>query len=102
VDNAIKYSPADSEIAMRTFVSGSDAVLEVRDAGAGIAADRGALIFDRHYRVNPGGRGAGLGLAIAKWAVEVHRGNLTWQPGTPGGSVFRITLPRAGSASRAA
>jgi heavy metal sensor kinase len=95
VDNAIKYSPADTEIGIRAFVSGGDAVLEVRDAGAGIAPDRGALIFDRHYRVDPGGRGAGLGLAIAKWAVEVHRGHLTCQPGSTGGSVFRITLPRA-------
>ena len=95
VDNAIKYSPADTEIAVRTFVSDADAVIEVRDAGAGIAPDRGARIFDRHYRVNSGGRGTGLGLAIAKWAVEVHRGHLTWQPGTNGGSIFRITLPRA-------
>jgi heavy metal sensor kinase len=102
VDNAIKYSPADTEIAIRTFVSETDAVLEVRDAGAGIAPERGALIFDRHYRANAGGRGAGLGLAIAKWAVEVNRGQLAWQPATGGGSVFRITLPRAGSASRAA
>jgi heavy metal sensor kinase len=104
VDNAIKYSPADSEIAIRTFLSDADVVLEVRDAGAGIAPERGALIFDRHYRANAGGRGAGLGLAIAKWAVEVNRGQLTWQPATGGGSVFRMTLPRAttGGAIRAA
>jgi signal transduction histidine kinase len=104
VDNAIKYSPADTEIAIRTFVTDADVVLEVRDAGAGIAPERGALIFDRHYRANSGGRGAGLGLAIAKWAVEVNRGQLTWQPAAGGGSIFRITLPRAttGGATRAA
>jgi heavy metal sensor kinase len=103
VDNAIKYGPADSEIAVRTVVSGGEVILEVRDAGAGIAPERGARIFDRHYRGDAGGRGAGLGLAIAKWAVEVNRGELTWQPLTGGGSVFRITLPRATSgASRAA
>ena len=103
VDNAIKYSPADTEIAIRTFVTDADVVLEVRDAGAGIAPEGGARIFDRHYRANSGGRGAGLGLAIAKWAVEVNRGELTWQPATGGGSVFRITLPRAtAGATRAA
>jgi signal transduction histidine kinase len=103
VDNAIKYSPADSEIAIRTFASAADVVLEVRDAGAGIAPERGARIFDRHYRGEAGGRGAGLGLAIAKWAVEVNRGQLTWQPASGGGSIFRITLPRATEgASRAA
>jgi heavy metal sensor kinase len=103
VDNAIKYSPADSDIAIRTFVSDADVALEVRDAGSGIAPDRGARIFDRHFRVNTSGQGAGLGLAIAKWAVEVHRGQLTWQPASGGGSIFRITLPRAtAGASRAA
>ena len=103
VDNAIKYSPADSEIAIRTFALGGNVVLEVRDAGAGIAPERGARIFDRHYRGDAGGRGAGLGLAIAKWAVEVNRGQLTWQPVSGGGSVFQITLPRStAGASRAA
>jgi signal transduction histidine kinase len=104
VDNAIKYSRSDSEIGIRTFVSGGDVALEVRDAGAGIAPERGARIFDRHYRADAGGRGAGLGLAIAKWAVEVNRGELTWQPAAGGGSVFRITLPRAtaGASFRAA
>ena len=104
VDNAIKYSPADSEIAIRTFASDAEVVLEVRNAGAGIAPDRGARIFDRHYRAEAGGRGAGLGLAIAKWAVEVNRGQLTWQPWSGGGSIFRMTLPRAntGGAIRAA
>jgi heavy metal sensor kinase len=104
VDNAIKYSRSDSEIGIRTFVSGGDVALEVRDAGAGIAPERGARIFDRHYRADAGGRGAGLGLAIAKWAVEVNRGQLTWQPAAGGGSVFRITLPRAtaGASFRAA
>jgi heavy metal sensor kinase len=104
VDNAIKYSPAGSEIALRTSVAPGDVVLEVRDAGTGIALERGARIFDRHYRGDAGGRGAGLGLAIAKWAVEVNRGQLTWQPAGGGGSIFRITLPRAtaGTSFRAA
>ena len=42
------------------------------------SAARGSSIA--HYRAEAGGRGAGLGLAIAKWAVEVNRGQLTWQP----------------------
>jgi heavy metal sensor kinase len=103
VDNAIKYSPADSEIVIETFASDAGVILEVRDAGAGIAPDSGARIFDRHFRAEAGGRGAGLGLAIAKWAVEVNGGQLTWQPWSGGGSIFRITLPAADSgATRAA
>jgi heavy metal sensor kinase len=103
VDNAIKYGAPDSEIGIGVCSRGTDAVLEVRNAGAGIAPDRGLRIFDRHYRASSGGRGKGLGLAIAKWAVEVHRGQLTWEPVQEGGTVFRITLPGASSGfSRAA
>jgi signal transduction histidine kinase len=95
VDNAIKYSPQGSEIALIVSTSEAGTVLEVRDAGPGIAPDRGARIFDRHYRAGAAGPGAGLGLSIAKWAVEANRGQLTWEPRSGGGSVFRITLPRA-------
>ena len=99
VDNAIKYGPAGSEISLAVASRKGDVVLEVRDHGPGIAADRGARIFDRHYRVGTAGRGAGLGLAIAKWAVEANRGQLTWEARTEGGSVFRISLPGAAAGS---
>jgi heavy metal sensor kinase len=103
VDNAIKYSPVGSEIVVSVSTMAGDVRLEVSDKGPGIAADRGARIFDRHYRAGAEGRGAGLGLAIAKWGVEANRGQLTWTARNGGGSVFRITVPNpvAGS-SRAA
>ena len=99
VDNAIKYSPSGSEIAIAVSTAGGDVTLEVRDTGPGIAADRGARIFDRHYRAGAEGRGAGLGLAIAKWGVEANRGQLTWAARSGGGSVFRITVPSAAAGS---
>jgi heavy metal sensor kinase len=103
VDNAIKYSPADSEIGVAVLTMAGEVVLEVSDRGPGIAAERGARIFDRHYRAAAEGRGAGLGLAIAKWGVEANRGQLTWAARIGGGSVFRITVPSpAAGSSRAA
>jgi signal transduction histidine kinase len=45
--------------------------------------------------------GIGLGLSIAKWAVEVNRGELTWEARAGGGSTFRIALPRTDSGNGA-
>jgi heavy metal sensor kinase len=97
VDNAIKYSPADSEIQIRVAATGSQASLDVSDNGPGIAPERGARIFDRFYRAANGVNrvGVGLGLSISKWAVEANRGELSWEDKAGGGSIFRITLPTA-------
>jgi heavy metal sensor kinase len=97
VDNAIKYGNADSEIQIDVRTAGTQAILEVSDSGPGIDPERGAHIFDRHFRASPssGRRGLGLGLSIAKLAVEAHHGAIAWEPRASGGSTFRITLPRA-------
>lgn len=96
VDNAIKYSPVESQIHVRACVSTTHASLEVSDSGPGIDQERSARIFDRFYRGAYAGdcRGIGLGLSIAKWAVEANRGELTWEARAGGGSTFRIALPR--------
>jgi heavy metal sensor kinase len=97
VDNAIKYSPITSTIAIRVRVNGERATLEVADEGSGIAVEHRDRIFDRFFRVDEGrsreSGGTGLGLAIAKWAVDVNGGNISVESGATGGSVFRIVLP---------
>lgn len=102
VDNAIKYSPSDGRIDVRVSASDAGATLEVSDAGPGIAPDRGARIFDRFYRAGPvqgadagaaDRGGVGLGLSIAKWAIEANGGELMWQERPGGGTTFRLTLP---------
>jgi heavy metal sensor kinase len=97
VDNAIKYSPPGSAIAVRVHAAGGHAMLEIADQGAGIAAEHRDRIFDRFFRLDQGrsrdSGGTGLGLAIAKWAVEVNGGHITVEESSKGGSVFRITLP---------
>ena len=97
VDNAIKYSPQASTIDVRVRMEGGRAVLSVADQGAGIAPEHRERIFDRFFRLDEGRSrdegGAGLGLAIAKWAVEANGGHITVESGTQGGALFRITLP---------
>jgi heavy metal sensor kinase len=97
VDNAIKYSPRASTIDIRVRTDGHHAFLTVADQGPGIAAEHRERIFDRFFRLDEArsrdSGGAGLGLAIAKWAVELNGGQISVDNGASRGSVFRIVLP---------
>lgn len=78
-DNAAKYSPEGHPITLRSFVDEQGIpCFAVQDNGAGIAANDIPHIFERFYRADPArGRqtgGAGLGLSIAKWTVDKHKG----------------------------
>jgi heavy metal sensor kinase len=97
VDNAIKYSPLASSIAIRVRADGKQAILTVADEGPGIALEHRARIFDRFFRLDDArsrdSGGAGLGLAIAKWAVEANGGQISLEGGADRGAIFRIVLP---------
>lgn len=108
VDNAIKFSPAGGRISVTARESGARAVLEVRDSGPGVSAESRTRVFDRFYHEEQAGPGeatrggAGLGLSIAKWAVEANGGELSLQSTGAEGSTFRISLPRAAPERRRA
>jgi heavy metal sensor kinase len=98
VDNAIKYSPRESEIFIELRRLSIDmGEIIIIDRGPGITAAEQALVFDRFYRTDEGrsreSGGTGLGLSIAKWAVEVHAGSIGVLPGSAGGSCFYVRLP---------
>ena len=98
VDNAIKFSPVGGGIRIRVAENADEATLDVIDSGGGIGAADHDRIFDRFYRAAnvPGGAtGVGLGLSIAKGAVEANGGRLTLAASSADGSTFRIALPRA-------
>ncbi|MBU2097488.1 MAG: HAMP domain-containing histidine kinase, partial [Gammaproteobacteria bacterium] len=72
IDNAIKYSPENTQITLSTQIESGRVGLTVSDQGYGIApADLGP-IFERFVRLNRRGDGAGLGLAIARTIIEAH------------------------------
>ena len=102
VDNAIKHSPVGGDICIRVSDSGAAAEIDVSDTGPGIPVDLQNRIFDRYYRAGQPDhgetRGAGLGLAIAKRAVEANGGQLSLVRASESGSTFRITLTRSAGA----
>jgi heavy metal sensor kinase len=97
VDNAIKYSPDGTEILIEVGAMADDKVeIDIMDAGPGIPAHEQTRIFDRFHRTDEGrsrqSGGAGLGLAIAKWAVEVQKGCIGVTEREGGGSRFYLRL----------
>ena len=97
VDNAIKFAPAGSGIVIRVGESNGRAIVDVIDRGPGVPAAARDRIFDRFFRASSSPAdvtGSGLGLSIAKSAVETTSGTLTLEQSDEHGSTFRITLPR--------
>jgi signal transduction histidine kinase len=97
--NAIKYTPGGGSIRVVVKLASGEAVIEVKDTGPGISAADRQRIFERFYRVD-GGRsreagGVGLGLAIARWAVEANGGRIEVESEEGRGALFRIVLPLA-------
>jgi len=99
LDNAIKHSPDGGEVRVVVRDRSGAPVVEVIDTGPGIAPEHHEAIFQRFYRVDPARSrdvgGVGLGLCIARWAVEVHGGQIELESHEGKGSTFRIVLASA-------
>ncbi len=98
IHNAVKYSHAGQAISVRVANgSGNRVSIEIQDRGPGIPPEDQPKVFDRFYRVDKArwreSGGAGLGLSIAKWAVEAHGGTITLNSEVDKGCTFRISLP---------
>jgi heavy metal sensor kinase len=99
LDNALKYTLAPGKVTLSALKNEEQGrvVVTVEDSGIGIAPEDQARIFERFYRVDKARSrelgGAGLGLAIARWIVQLHKGSLTVKSELGKGSAFRVELP---------
>jgi heavy metal sensor kinase len=97
IDNAVKYTPTGGSITVGLMRSDNSALAEFRDTGIGISANDLPNIFERFYRADKTRSrefgGVGLGLSIARWVTEAHKGSIEVQSTAGTGSVFRIRLP---------
>ena len=97
-DNAVKYSPAGSEVILSCRNDGAgNCVLSVEDHGQGISKEDLPKIFDRFYRSDKARKseagGHGLGLSIARIIVVAHEGRINVRSRLGEGTVFSVTLP---------
>jgi signal transduction histidine kinase len=94
--NGIRYAPTDSIIRMTLSETAQNALLEVRDYGPGVPDESLDRLFDTFFRVEAAraanGGGSGLGLSIAKRAVQLHRGTIEAENASPGLRI-RIAIP---------
>lgn len=96
LDNAHKYSPANSTIELNLKKNNGQIQLDVKDQGSGIPEDQKKLIFQRFYRVDTSHssdiKGSGLGLSIVSQLVKLNNAQIKVLDNTPRGSIFRITF----------
>jgi signal transduction histidine kinase len=97
LENAIRYTDEEGRIRVRLTASREQAVIEVVDSGIGIPSRDLPHVFERFYRSDRARRaypgGSGLGLSIARWIVEAHKGALEVESAPDQGATFRVKLP---------
>ena len=99
LSNALRYTPAGGDVAVRLLARDEHVVIEVEDTGIGISEADLPHVFERFYRADEsrarvtGGRG--VGLAIARATVEAHGGTISVTSQRGRGSCFTVTLPPA-------
>ena len=99
LDNAIKYSPERTTVAVSTVLEAETVRVIVEDRGYGVPADSIDRIWEKFYRVARDGQekdeeSTGLGLAFVKEVVEQHGGSVSVESEVGRGSKFSFALPR--------
>jgi signal transduction histidine kinase len=103
IDNAIKYSPAGSQVSMKSNVQDRIVELRITDEGPGLSEQEQAKIFDRFYRADSARsaqhvEGHGLGLSIARRLMSLQHGSVNVQSQPGKGATFILRIPLEHSA----
>jgi len=95
VGNAIKFTPKGGSISVTAQRGNGRVIFDVSDTGRGIPKEAQSRIFDKFQQVRPGDRSAGygLGLAVAKFIVEAHKGEIRVESEVDKGSSFSFWIP---------
>lgn len=98
IDNALKYSPTKSLVSVNLSSKQNQAILEVKNTGPGIPADKIEHIFDRFFRSDDSrtcceNKSYGLGLALAKKIIEVHGGEIIATSNPDVETIFLAKIP---------
>ncbi len=102
LENAAKYAPPGSTVAVRAFADNHELVIEIADRGPGVPPVERRGIFQPFVRgstATASTPGSGLGLALVAAAAKVHDGSVEVRQRDGGGSVFTLRLPLHGEAA---
>ncbi len=97
LENAVRFTPLGGTVEVRAHRSDHGVTIEIADEGPGIPEADRARVFERFYRADAARSsldgGAGLGLAIARWIVDLHGGDIHPERRDPRGCRMVVTLP---------
>ncbi|MBD2354384.1 GAF domain-containing sensor histidine kinase [Tolypothrix sp. FACHB-123] len=95
--NAIKFTPKGGNVTLRLWVEEDTAIFQVEDTGIGIPEEQLPLLFEKFQQLDTPYRrryeGTGLGLALTKQLVELHRGRIEVESTVGIGSIFTVWIP---------
>ncbi|MFH7028404.1 MAG: ATP-binding protein [Heteroscytonema crispum UTEX LB 1556] len=95
--NAIKFTPKGGSVTLRLWVEDDNAIFQVEDTGIGISEEQLPLLFEKFQQLDTPYRrryeGTGLGLALTKQLVELHRGRIEVESTVGIGSIFTVWIP---------
>jgi signal transduction histidine kinase len=97
LDNAINYTPEGGKVFAMAQKNGRTCFVTIQDSGAGIPSSALPHVFERFFRADPARKrgGAGLGLSIARWIVDAHRGRIEVQSAEGRGTTVKVSFPTA-------
>ena len=97
IDNAIKYSKTEIDIAIQTKTLNNKTCIRIIDKGIGMDANARKHIFEKFYRAHSGNvhdvKGYGLGMSYVKWVIDSHKGQITVNSEIGVGTAIEIILP---------
>lgn len=96
LENALEFSPADSELHLSVQVENQEVLLHIDDQGPGVPKYALEKVFERFYSLrhhHSGRKGTGLGLNLVKEAAELHHGSITLTNREGGGARATLRLP---------
>ncbi|GAA4827498.1 HAMP domain-containing sensor histidine kinase [Paenibacillus vulneris] len=95
LDNAVKFSPQDSEIHIQIFDTAGQVFVLICDKGPGIPLEKQKYVFDKFYQGDESHStsGFGLGLSISQKVVNLHGGTIRVAKSDASGTVFEVALP---------
>ncbi|NCP60597.1 MAG: response regulator [Flavobacteriales bacterium] len=92
LSNALKYTPENGLVVCNAYIENHKLVLQVKNTGTGLTYEESNHIFDRFYQTNEQNQGTGIGLALVKELVELHKGTIEVTSTPNEWTTFNVTI----------